>query len=614
MKLRLLPLLLLTGTVHADYFFNFNDPQGESAECRVGVLNHVVLDLDAYDITTGLNGDETDFSNYEGSFHKTLEHDAVTGLLTVDGKANYELLLTALSSGLQADFDAITRASGGARKFTSPQGSFTRSINGVPAALLQCPPAPKLNSTQAAADMIENYLMAICRDVDFKDYGTGLLTDIDDTIEQTTTTDHADSSKTRNAAAILNSLGDAYKGPRNISGNVTYQELFRGKAQGDLVGPYMSQFWYMSSTYVFNGAPFEPKVRIAQQREFGVSWADFVALQNGLTPRLYNNGNPLPDTIDFDDPNTQYIKNGRDLGTAVHKDGPGELQFYAVNALVQNNFPFSANLPYYNLSTPMPNEDPFVNMALVDIYSLIGQAAHEALKHAWAHKWRGCRRLRPEAMAGHVHRAKVDDVNPLGLDDSLFNTYPIQYTLNATDFDFTIDLLDWVLTYNHEQINVTDAFYTGIQADTYLLSQMYPEGSPMHPSYTAGHATFGSACSTILKAFFKNDTLMSSKITPKTVDANGNLVDISDTNILNSLRVGGELDKLASNIANGRDIAGVHYRSDGDESVKLGEQVALRLLQAKAHEYHESGFTGFVLTLRDGSVATVTPTAITIVV
>ena len=36
-----------------------------------------------------------------------------------------------------------------------------------------------------------------------------------------------------------------------------------------------------------------------------------------------------------------------------------------------------------------------------------------------------------------------------------------------------------------------------------LLPMAFPEGSPMHPSYAAGHATVAGACVTILKAFFE---------------------------------------------------------------------------------------------------------------
>ena len=39
-------------------------------------------------------------------------------------------------------------------------------------------------------------------------------------------------------------------------------------------------------------------------------------------------------------------------------------------------------------------------------------------------------------------------------------------------------------------------------AGNWLLPMAFPEGSPMHPSYGAGHATVAGACTTILKAWF----------------------------------------------------------------------------------------------------------------
>jgi hypothetical protein len=67
-----------------------------------------------------------------------------------------------------------------------------------------------------------------------------------------------------------------------------------------------------------------------------------------------------------------------------------------------------------------------------------------------------------------------------------------------------------------------------------------------------------------------------------------------------ALTVGGELDKLAGNIAFGRDFAGIHYRSDGSEGLKLGEAVAIAVLE----EMHLTGnelFAGFSLRRFDGT-------------
>ncbi len=70
------------------------------------------------------------------------------------------------------------------------------------------------------------------------------------------------------------------------------------------------------------------------------------------------------------------------------------------------------------------------------------------------------------------------------------------------------------------------------------------------------------------------------------------------------LRVGGELNKLAANIALGRDIAGVHWRSDGIEGLKLGEAVTVGLLTDLRATYTED-FGSVSLTKFDGTTITI---------
>jgi hypothetical protein len=60
------------------------------------------------------------------------------------------------------------------------------------------------------------------------------------------------------------------------------------------------------------------------------------------------------------------------------------------------------------------------------------------------------------------------------------------------------------------------------------------------------------------------------------------------------LTVGNEINKLASNIALGRDAAGVHYRSDSINGLFVGEEQALGLLCDYSRTYNER-FDGFVL-------------------
>ena len=61
-----------------------------------------------------------------------------------------------------------------------------------------------------------------------------------------------------------------------------------------------------------------------------------------------------------------------------------------------------------------------------------------------------------------------------------------------------------------------------------------------------------------------------------------------------SLTLGNEIDKLASNIALGRDSAGVHYRSDSIRGLIVGEQQALGLLRDYNRTYNER-FDGFIV-------------------
>ncbi len=69
------------------------------------------------------------------------------------------------------------------------------------------------------------------------------------------------------------------------------------------------------------------------------------------------------------------------------------------------------------------------------------------------------------------------------------------------------------------------------------------------------------------------------------------------------LSVGSELNKLACNIAIGRDTAGLHWRSDAMEGLMLGEAVAVSVLNDLRECFNER-FNGFSLTRFDGTTIT----------
>ena len=117
----------------------------------------------------------------------------------------------------------------------------------------------------------------------------------------------------------------------------------------------------------------------------------------------------------------------------------------------------------------------------------------------------------------------------------------------------------------------------------------------MHPSYGAGHATVAGGCVTMLKAFFEMFEDCDSGIERKLVDGKGTAIRfvpnddgsqlIKDPKDDNALTIQGELDKLAANIAIGRNMAGVHYYSDYYDSLRMGERIAVGILMEQAPTY-----------------------------
>jgi hypothetical protein len=110
---------------------------------------------------------------------------------------------------------------------------------------------------------------------------------------------------------------------------------------------------------------------------------------------------------------------------------------------------------------------------------------------------------------------------------------------------------------------------------------------------------------TILKAWFKETTrLVDIGLAPVQPSDDGlSLVPYLGSDA-GDLTVGGELNKIAANVALGRNMAGVHWRSDATESMKLGEQIAIGILRDQRACYNEA-FNGFSLTKFDGTTVIV---------
>ena len=137
--------------------------------------------------------------------------------------------------------------------------------------------------------------------------------------------------------------------------------------------------------------------------------------------------------------------------------------------------------------------------------------------------------------------------------------------------------------------------------DSYLLPHAFPEGCPQHPSYTEGHATCAGALATLLKAFYDENFIIPNPVVAS--DDGLSLVPYTGADA-DQITLGGEANKLAANIGLGRNHAAVHWRSDYQASLFLGEAVAISVLSDQRETYNEV-FNGFTFTKFDGTTITI---------
>jgi len=471
------------------------------------------------------NGDERRYDNFIGNYSQGLPHNSIG---EVDPTA-YQALLTAVHSGDFSDFASIPM--GGNAKQAGPQGGLTFDLEGTDSAQLTIPPSPVLAGAERAGEMVEDYWMALARDVPFSQYGSEPIT----------------------AAAIvdLNNL-TVFKGPK-ANGQVTASTLFRGLRPGDLTGPYLSQFFLLPVTF--------GTLSIAQKfnaytpgKDYLTDFTTWLAVQNGQGPFPANS---LSGT-------TSYIRNGRDLGAWVHADITFQAYLFAAQWLLTHGAPLNPGNPYVTTKNQV-GVQAFGSQHILD---LLGDVSNHALKAMWYQKWFVHRALRPIAYGGLIHNTITRVAN-----------YPI----------------------HRDVLNSQALGQIFSRHGSYLLPAAYPEGNPLHPSYAEGHGVIAGACVTALKAFFNESFVIPNPVVASD-DGQALLPYIGSD--AGQITVGGELNKLANNVALGRDMAGVHWRSDAEQALLLGETVAISILRDQRSTFTEP-FNGFTFTKFDGTTITV---------
>ncbi|HNP26702.1 MAG TPA: vanadium-dependent haloperoxidase [Nitrosomonas sp.] len=554
------------------------------------------------------NGDEQRYAgaHFAMSFTKGLEHNSGNGLIR--NADDFRAFRTAIDEGFVDAFTtSVPSARNKERLWEAPTAGLVYDLQGPDAHAVAMPPAPALGSTELAYEMAEVYELALLRDEPLTDFS-----------------DAAGNINISDSLTRLNSIGYDLTGndgrPRkNVGGSITAQTAFRGSSPGVEIGPYLSQFMLLGNKSVANEGDttdgiirygalnVDQRVPVASAgTDFMTEWNDWLSVQNGADPQTGNEaaifGAPAGVT-------RRFISTPRDLATYVHYDALYEAYLNACLILLGmgaptdpgfNKLSGQGTLHWNSLNPDTPSiitrffeihEREAGGFALwggPHILTLVTEVATRALKAVRYQKFNVHCRLRPEALAGRIEKAgQIETDFPAvgGLFTQLENS--IQDTVNT--------------------VQMRNA------SNTKLLPMAFQEGSPMHPSYGAGHATVAGACVTILKAYFDTSAVLVRRDgnilfahyqngdAPAAFAPNGagnTLIDVNDGAYLT---LEGELNKLAANISIARNMAGVHYFSDYYDSLRMGEEIAIGILEEQALCYKTDPFVLSATTF-DGDV------------
>lgn len=342
-----------------------NNPRARALRCFNIRVNAAQAELNVRVPNEVTNGDEHHFPNFIGNYSKGLAHNGIGEVLP----ASYASLLRAVNNGDPRLFEQIQM--GGKVPLVDPQAGLAFDLEGTDSHALAIGTPPSVASREIADAAIENYWMALCRDVNFTQYGNEPLTTA--------------------AIAELNSL-PAFHGPKPV----TPQNLFRGFTAGDVLGPYVSQFLLLP--FAYGAVPVTQLLTTyVPDVDYMKDQASWLAVQNGQGPFG-------PNSID---PNPQHMRNGRGLSAYVHIDVLFEAYFNACLILIDQGAPLNPNNPYANSRT----QTGFGTFGAPHLKALVAEVSQRALKAVWYMKWFVHRHLRPEAYGGLVHMNKTKQAN-----------------------------------------------------------------------------------------------------------------------------------------------------------------------------------------------------------
>lgn len=543
-----------------------------------------------------------------GSFHKSLPHNQfgevkpsayadLTAIIagTAHGGDFEQVAFGPVHDPHHAPYAATARLPAGSPtpvdKLVSPQAGRAREGLGPDPIAMAMPPAPGVRSVSTAAEMTELFWMALLRDTPF------------DALQNPATVIGAvDELQAMFTAAVADTTDDGrllpgLDLPKDAAGQVDIRPatLFRSGLKHEQHGPLVSQFFlhdapYGTQTIVQKQVPYRRGL------DFLTDHGSWLRAQNagydsfGDPYPMANDATDRADYLETEADGTRSfrrIATMRDLARFVHKDALHQAYFNAALLLLD----WRADIDAGNPTKAYRRQRGFATLGGPHLLTLVSEVASRALKVVWRQKWMVHLRLRPEAYGG-LMQMQMDGYQGITRD---YDLRPEVFTTAAAQA------------------------VRGRAAGTWFLPMAFSSGSPIHPAYGAGHACVAGACVTMLKAWFNEDQKLATLLaanrpthpltgapvrivqpglaTGTVPDGSGGfeLPDYTGADAA-AMTVGGELNKIASNVAMGRSMGGVHWRSDNTRSLRLGEQVSAFILCRVTRELAEApsvGFTSF---------------------
>jgi len=531
------------------------------------------------------------------------------------------------------------------RGWESPRAGHVYELEGGDPGAYGMAPAPRVGSSELAAEMAELYGLAILRDVPFTKICQGEGARLCASSEKPGQAElNADEIvKLLNSMPFYSGKDPVSSTPHNVDesglnrferqrryartqsamGALMPETAFRGSTKGALTGPYISQFMLIGtkslacsgggrSSYPGLDASFDLQdgyipygSLIIDQRalthknclDYMTDWCSWLDVQNGANFK----------GADLFEKSRRFITTPRDLATYVHFDALYEAYLNASLIMLNMGVPASRGFPE---PSPSGHRDAFATFGGPHILTLVTEVATRCLKAVRRQKFNYHRRARPEAMGGRFSLLCLGLKDKLGCAGDAFE---------ATFNEIPEPLRKAVMKHNNDQ-NVNMAAMRALECGrdkcypkkiddkafakcNLLLPMAFPEGSPMHPAYGAGHATVAGGCVTMLKAFFEMFEDCNSFSERELCDKDGKPIVyvpnedgsrlVKDEKFKGKLTIQGELDKLAANISIGRNMAGVHYYSDYYDSLRMGERIAVSILLEQAPAYGDAIETTF---------------------